>query len=273
MRFLIRDDDICFFTSPEELERIWGWYLNKDFGKLNLAVIPFAEATEFSKSAAGIYPIGRNEQLTGYIKQKIKDKKIEILLHGYSHAADSAAEKFEFTSLDKEKLYKKLGEAREYLEDLFKAKISTFVPPHNALSKPGLEAVAKSGLNILAATPLSPLKMEWGCQRLVFFLKRLFFSLKYKKVLKGKFVYPFLTRFSSHQQLDCLSLIPGVFNGEDLIAFYNIVKKNKGTFCLATHYWEIEHSEQEIIQGLVEYIRRDPDAKFVFASDILGVKK
>jgi hypothetical protein len=266
MDFLIRDDDICFFTSPEELKNSWEWYLTDHFSKLNLAVIPYVNPSEFGRPGDSICPIGENAKLTGYLKQGIKKKKIEILLHGYSHA--SCDGRFEFESRDRKELSEKIRAGKDYLEDLFHIKICAFVPPHNALSKEGLEAVRENGLNILSSVPSSPFRIGLDSQRLSFFVKRKFFSFRYRKCLKGKFVYPFLIRFTTLTNLDCLSLIPTKFRVDDLLNFYRIVKKRRGIYCLATHYWEIEDNNKKTIHEFIKNISKDPEVRFVLASDI-----
>ncbi len=261
MKFLIRDDDICFFTKPEELENSWGWLWQLGQGGVNFAVIPFIGLWE-----KRLYPVGENKDLVEYLKGKIKEKKAEILLHGYSHLL--MGRRFEFESQDEKELSHRVREGREYLERIFQTEVKVFVPPNNALSRAGLKAVSENKMAILSAISLSPLKREPNIKNLSFFLKRKLFSYKYRDILQGKFLYPYLANFSSHRQLDCFSLLPERANLENLIKFSEIVKKYKGILCLATHYWEIDNSLKKVIRALVEHLLKDPEVEFSLASEV-----
>lgn len=269
MNCLLRDDDVSFLTLAKELELVWGSFFRQNNSRLNLAAIPFVDTVEFGSSSRELRGLGENNDLCAYLKNKINEGKIELLLHGYSHTSTQG--KFEFESSSKEELSRKVRKGKDYLEDLFKVKISVFVPPHNALSREGLKAVSENGLNILAATPCSPKRIGLDSQSTIFFIRRLAFSLKHNRYSHGRPCYPFVKRFSTHRQLDCFSFIPGITSKEDIINCYRVTRRYNGTFCLALHYSELaEESIREQLRAIIENIILDSESRFVFASEVMG---
>lgn len=265
MKFLIRDDDICFFTQPEELENAWGWLWEID-GKINFAVIPFVGIFD-KRFGKGLYPIGENRRLLDYLKKKVKDGRAEILLHGYSHL--SIGRKFEFESSDEEDLSQKIKEGKEYLETLFESKVRVFVPPNNGLGRAGLTAVSRNGMSVLSSISFSPFKRRANIMNLFFLLKRKIFSYRYRMILDGKFVYPFIVHFPSHTQLDCIPLLPST-SLKKLITISQMIKNYSGIFCLSTHYWEIVNTTREVIQKLVQFLLTNRENEISTASEAFG---
>src|SRR3989344_5257986 len=99
MKFAIRDDDTNFFTKPKELEHIFNRIWNRC--PISLAVVPFHSCTKTNQipkkywSGNKLFPIDKNNQLIKFLKQKIKEEKIDILLHGYNHKIETNGFEFE----------------------------------------------------------------------------------------------------------------------------------------------------------------------------------
>ena len=89
LRFCIRDDDTCFFTRPEELERAYG--LITQSGPVSLAVVPFCRAgtskavPEQLRRTWSVHPLHENVELVEYLREKVRAGRFEIMLHGYHH--------------------------------------------------------------------------------------------------------------------------------------------------------------------------------------------
>src|ERR1700693_2939078 len=89
MKIALRDDDTCYFTAPDLLERVYGdvW----DRIPVCLATVPFAIGYE----RAGIPPehwhsgeafaLERNAGLVSSLKQLVASGRATIALHGYTH--------------------------------------------------------------------------------------------------------------------------------------------------------------------------------------------
>ncbi|MBI4981954.1 MAG: DUF2194 domain-containing protein [Candidatus Omnitrophica bacterium] len=270
MDILLRDDDINYFTTPEELQDAWGWYFNQKGAKLNFAIIPFVSPVEFCKTGTNEETIGKNSRLVDYLKERIKENKVEIILHGYSHA--SSGKRFEFESNNSQELSEKIKKGKAYLEELFGIKINSFVPPHNAISAAGLKEVSRNNLNLLAAVPLNPLKVGFSFKKQSAYLKRLIFSITHKKILKGKFIYPNLQILHNIQQLDCFNFLPELFTPQELFNFIKCVKEAKGIFCLSVHYWQLNESARSKLEETFKLIQSLKDTRFCFASEIFKVR-
>src|SRR4051812_1940274 len=151
MKFAIRDDDTCYFTDPAELERVYHdvW----DRVPVCLATVPFAVGYE----RVGIprehwhsgraFPLEENRELVAALKELVAARRASIALHGFTH--EDFPDGYEFEAApDPER---RLRDGLRHLNDTLGTDISVFVPPHNALSKRGLAAVGRAGLNILGS--------------------------------------------------------------------------------------------------------------------------
>lgn len=268
MKFLIRDDDISFLTQVDKLRFVWGWLLDQENTKINLAVIPFVECGEFSKVETGVRSLDENRELVDFLRRGAGQGKIEVMLHGFDHA--SSQQGFEFQSGAERELTEKISKGRKYLEELLGVKVAVFVPPHNSISSQGIAAVRNNGMHLLGAFPAltlcSGLSLGWQA----FFLKRYIYSLRRKKALRGRFFYPFKNLIKTLAHLDCYPFIPGQMNAEGVKCLYDAVKQDDGILCLSVHHWEMDgHNISELIQA-VEYIMRDKSAEFSFACEALG---
>src|SRR5262245_39915916 len=151
MKVAIRDDDTCYFTSPDALEHVYRdvW----DRVPVCLATVPRAIGYE----RAGIprehwhsgeaFGIEQNPDLVSALKDLVASRRATIALHGYTHQDFPSGYEFQ-AAPDPER---RVSAGLQHLRDAIGAPISIFVPPHNALSKRGLAAVAAAGLNILGS--------------------------------------------------------------------------------------------------------------------------
>ena len=248
MRFALVDHDTNYFTKPEQLENVYGEIWDKI--PISLSVVPFHACT---KSGAiprqywqgdRTFPIGENKKLVEFLKRKIRENKVSILIHGYSHKDYENGHEFEVG----ENLYEKLKEGKKYLEETFGVEIKTFAPPHNSLSKEGMKAVIANKLNILGSFSFRLSQRPFRLKNISYFLKRRSFQRKNRT-----FFYPFLMQFSDHSELDRCSLISST-RLEDLIEKFDLTKRYNGDFCLATHYWEIDERLSRLLLKFVSYV-------------------
>jgi hypothetical protein len=87
---LIRDDDTNFFTKGNILESIYSNAWNNQF-KVSLSVIPYQKTIndvcvppDF-RNFSEHHSIENNEELCAFLKEKIRQNKIEIIQHGVTH--------------------------------------------------------------------------------------------------------------------------------------------------------------------------------------------
>ena len=86
---MIRDDDTCWFTRPEEIracyEKIW------DDMPVSLSVTPYripGNDKNLPKHLFGsmeILPLHENTELLQFLRQEIEAGRIDISMHGYHH--------------------------------------------------------------------------------------------------------------------------------------------------------------------------------------------
>lgn len=272
-KFIIRDDDVNYFTHPQDLEKIYCDVWDKC--PISTAVIPFIDATaapmvpkQYCYSAKE-YPIGENKELIYFLQKKIKEHKIIIMLHGYNHRDNNTYE-FADETKNEDYYYDKIKKGKDYLEDLLGVEIKVFVPPHNTISKNAIKAVIKAKLNLAVMPSFYFNKRPWNLNTLKVFIRRKLFKLI------NKTEPPYVLDFSTHKEINCYPLTPLV-SFEFLKEKFDIASKYNGIFCLATHYWEFNAemvynskiSVNDVFRNFWEYVNSFKDIKFISFNQII----
>lgn len=256
MRAAIRDDDTCFFTTPSALERVYGRYWDRI--PISLAVVP-AHASTRSKGIPQEhwegdreFPLADNPELVQFLKDGAAAGRFNITLHGYSHKNYPTGYEFEVgPDLDG-----RLKRGRAYLEQLLDVRISTFVPPHNALSKAGLQAIDRAGLNVLGSFySFRPDKKPWDWHALANYARITAHRRRTGRSRRQRLIYPWPLRYNRHAEFGCQPLVPRTTLDELLSAFEE-ARRFGGDFCLATHYWEIDDRLAGLLDALIEHADR-----------------
>jgi len=268
MKVAIRDDDTCCFTSPDELTRVYGdvW----DRAPVCLATVPFA----IGYPRAGIprehwhsgeaFALERNPVLVAALKEHSAAGRITIALHGYSH--QDFPQGYEFQAApDPER---RVHEGLDYLNRTLRTSVAIFVPPHNALSRHGLEAVAAAGLNILGSfLSFRPSLRPWDWQTPANWWRVQRFRRATRRTRADRLVYPRVLRYARHAEFGCHTLIPGT-TLDELTAGFDEARRAGGDFCLATHYWEVDDAMKTVLLRLLDYAARHADVRFVAAEEL-----
>ncbi|MFN8526418.1 MAG: DUF2334 domain-containing protein [Chloroflexota bacterium] len=269
MRFAIRDDDTSFFTQPEQLQRVYGEYWDRI--PISLAVVP-SHASTRSKGIPpehweGIrhFPLGDNPALISFLSEQVQRGRVSILLHGYSHQNYPTGYEFQAAPA----LDSRLARGRAYLETLLNVSISTFVPPHNALSRRGLQAVDAARLNVLGSFySFRPDKRPWDVPTLRNYLRVTAHRRRTGRGRHDRLIYPWPLRYKRHAEFGCQPLVPRT-TLEELLAQFEEARRFGGDFCLATHYWEIDDRLAGILQMLLAHAER-ADVQFVHADELFS---
>jgi hypothetical protein len=268
MKVAIRDDDTCYFTAPEALERVYSdvW----DRVPVCLATVPFAIGYE----RRGIPPehwhsgeafaLERNPELMAHLKQRLREHRVTVALHGYTH--QDFPDGFEFQMApDPER---RVSEGLTYLRRTLDTAIGIFVPPHNALSKRGLAAVGRHGLNLLGSfLSFRPSMRRWDARTLANWWSVYRFRMTTGRTRQDRFVYPFVLRYATHAEFGCHSLVPGT-TLDDLVSGFDEARKAGGDFCLATHYWEVDQTLKDVMRRFLDYAAQCADVRFVPADEL-----
>ena len=233
LHFCIRDDDTCFFTTPDDLERAYGAITER--GPVSLAVVPYCRAgsnkavPEALRNAGSVHPLHENPALVRYLRHRVSAGRFEIMLHGYYH--DDVHGQPEF-SVDDRDLERRVVEGRRYLEELLDTTVRVFVPPHNAIGRRGLRAVARAGLHLGGAAGVRggwPLTSPgtWA----------VWWRLRRWRVDGGHGV-PWVIDCGDHCEIAGNPVTPLSRLERNRTALKQAAEVG-GVFCAATHYWEL----------------------------------
>jgi len=270
MKVAIRDDDTSYFTTPDALERVYGdvW----DRVPVCLAVVPFAIGYEQPGiprahwHSGESFALERNPALVAFLRGLIESRRVTIALHGYTH--QDYADGYEFQAGPD--LPDRVQQGRAYLETLLGCRISLFVPPHNALSKRGMAAVAAAGLDILGSfLSFRPSMRPWDWRTVTNWWAVQRYRRATGRSRRDPFVYPHALRYARHAEFGCHSLIPGT-TLELLQRHLDEAHKCGGNFCLAAHYGEVDATLKHVMCSFLESAARQPGLRFVPAEDLFA---
>src|SRR5262245_27572991 len=270
MKVAIRDDDTSFFTAPDALTRVYGdvW----DRVPICLAVVPFAIGYE----QPGIprehwhtgqsMPLHGNPALVSFLRELVAARRATIALHGYTH--QDLPDGYEFQAAPD--LDGRIERGRAYLESLLGCRVTVFVPPHNALSKRGLDAVAGAGLNVLGSIlSFRPSMRAWEWRTPVNWLAIQRFRRATRRTRRDRLVYPRPLTYATHAEFGCHSLVPGT-SFEALQRAFDEALRFGGDFCLATQYWEVDAALKRVLDAFLDFAARQPRVRFVPVEELFA---
>jgi predicted deacetylase len=279
MKFAIRDDDTSFWTKPEELEAVYNEIWKKGL-IVSLSLIPFAVRSYNCGDQDKFYQdekqklIGENRELIEFLQEKIRENKISIMLHGFSHQYKVAKNKRdkpvlatkeslnvlrkykkgpelcwygEYNWKGYKQLKKETQKGKEYLEELLHTEIIVFVPPSNDISKEGVKAVSECGLNISGIMRLNKFNRPVN----LYSIKNWFVKLWWR-VISNR-VFPYVMKYGIHKELHAYGLVPGV-SFEELRNGFEACRKLNAPFHIATHHWEVRENN-ELRQTLYDIVQ------------------
>jgi hypothetical protein len=268
--FAIRDDDTNFFTQPAELAAIYSgvW----DECPISLAITPFQAGYPKwlpgpAPNLAEEFPLEGNQELVEFLRDGCARGRFSIMLHGYNHNIPSGQPEFQAG----ERLAEKARKGKEYLEGVLGTKITCFVPPHNALSREGIEAVVNAGMNIVGIQSFRPNRRVLKIRHFLPFLIRNW----HLRVLRAEYPRPLWVL--DHWEIP-YCVLGKVSSPKFLREGLERAIRLKGSFCLSTHYWEfgyqMVHSPTqtvgEIFLELLKLARRAQNVTFTTVNHLPG---
>jgi len=180
--FVIRDDDIGYFTTPSMLKKVYKTTWNKGF-RVSFAVVPNHKAIDDlsvppkERGKETYHPIYENAEIVNYLAGKIQEGREAVMLHGFSHEYfDGVAE---FNINDETKLDEMTKKGLQILEETFHEDVRIFVPSFELISRAAIKVLERNNLTLLRrrtvldtflAMPLPSLLkswiVDWGIERL-----------------------------------------------------------------------------------------------------------
>jgi len=268
VKFLIRDDDTCAFTAPEELidcyGEIWGTI------PVGLAVTPFRIPGDHPavphrvRGMTDPLPLEQNGEITAFLREQSAAGRVEVLLHGYHHTKPRGLPEY----VGATDLVRKTREGKAYLEQLLDCRIDTFVPPNNGIGREGLQGVVAAGLNLVnvpsllrhGIRPFHPVNLV-NYARIRYYRTR--FGMRYPHVL----VFP------DHREVDYFAITPSQEMAR-LTDDFHRCRDRDGIFVAAVHYHAFERrlasgeTIRRALETLIEMALATPGIEFPYFRQI-----
>lgn len=246
MQLIIRDDDLSFFSNPKKLKSYYQDIWDKI--PIHFATIPRVgnvkgiTPSEFLEEDK-IYPIDQNQPLITMLKQKIKEGKVKIWQHGFTHK--NYGQKFELERTSDHQLWGDLKIGKDLLEKTFAVNIDTLVAPHDRFSKEAIKAAEYLGYKYLCRglAPL-PREIRWRDKRhRQNYFKLLRFYLRNGKGLR----FPQILDFGGHQEIYSYRI--GMINQQD---FHKILNLHQGgVLCITVHHRMLNAEQIKVLKLII----------------------
>jgi len=274
---IIRDDDIHRFTPLKMLKDIYGKTFFDAGFKVSLSVIPNMDTSvqlngtnnpfvrrgyvyePFIPKAAvgtGFHSFEKNRHVAKWLSAP----GIETCLHGYSHSWE------DFGSSNGPRIQQMLTEGREILETAICKKVSTFVPPHERLSKAAWHIINGNGMQIFRNV-IRPLKdvfytvplMEYGLNHA---RKEFFYG------------YNGLVKYRSGKELGCMEpyLFSAFWDMEECFNYACEKFDRSEIFMMTNHHWEFDINP-EMLVWWKKFLRYMSEHEFVSMTAAEAIKK
>jgi hypothetical protein len=254
MKFVIRDDDLNYWSTPEDIKLWYGDIFDKKI-PVGFATIPFVTPhsdvyTANAKKEDKEFPISENGELVNYI---LTNPLIDVLQHGCTHETNDGV--FEYAA--SKGLFEKTKRGHAELEKTFGKKINVFVPPHDWISSHGIESIEAENMDCIVgrSTGIRNFIPRWQ-------YVRNFFRMGLHIFARTKPAFPFVLDFGKHKEMCSYRL-----EAPDVFAGLLDVHTKDGIFVVVTH---IHFYTEEKKARLMELIKKAEEygAEFVLPSQI-----
>ncbi|HDY90378.1 MAG TPA: DUF2334 domain-containing protein [bacterium] len=268
MYFVIRDDDTCAYTAPEELEAcykdIWGYMT------VSLSTTPFRipgndiHVPDVLKGNMQVQPLENNPELVSLLKSGIREKKIDISLHGYHHCRHEGEPEF----VGANDLSRKALHGKTHLEALLGVQIKTFVPPNNSIERRGLEAVVGAGMNVTGIRSLFSTRYRNISLRAMRSAPKYYWHTRVKK-----HQYPYLLNLGDHKEVSYHTFGPNS-SFHDLKREFEYCYDHDGVYILSTHYHAFDRIARDgrtvraLINDIIDLAQSKSNIKYVGINEI-----
>lgn len=247
MKFIVRDDDLNYFSHPEDIER---WY-RPIFDRgvpVAFSVIPFVMPGSpylyhGKQPEMKPYPVSGNHVLCEYIKN---NPLIEVTQHGYSH--EPGGEGFEYRRGTD--MTTRTREGRDELERAIGTAVTVFVPPHDAIDTRGIIAVEAAGMDIVRGTGSKNVILR--PKYLSAWIRMAFHRLRFPNKATMP-AYPYVVNFGKHREAYAIRLNND--NLDFLLAALEYTARKKGNFIVTNHIFTNNEDRMKNLSTLIDRAR------------------
>lgn len=261
MNFVIRDDDLNYFSQPSDIER---WYSDIFSQRIPVGF----SAVPFVKPLSDVYPhdippedkeypISNNKKLVDYIKS---NPLMEIMQHGCTHQTKNGV----FEYLKKESLTEDTQRGKEELEKAFAREIRVFVPPHDQISNQGIEAVEKCRMNIIRGKGMKNILLrKEGIMAILKMLNHKLENFKRNPLP----AYPYIIDLATHQEAFSFRLKTD--NLSELKEGLYYMKEKNGNFIITNHLHHFDNFRKKNLLELIK-LGEKIKARFIFPKELFN---
>ncbi len=247
VKLVIRDDDANFFTKVEDLEKVYSSI--PDF-PISYAVVPtvvdvLGGCPDTEGNIKPMY-IGENAELVNYFKNRVKNGKCDILLHGIHHEYKTInglkTPEMLWRETD-DNLSELIGFWKTNFSELFDYNVKCFVAPSNKIGKNGIKAVYENGMNYSGIIPIS-FQRDVNTYSILNYIRRFVV-----RAVKG-FPYPGVLDYGSHLELNACNTI----DYDYLVKLFKYCEGLNSPMAINVHYWHIRDFP-EYYKGFFDFVK------------------
>jgi len=245
-RVILRDDDLSFRSSVEDLEPFFKAATYYD--EVVLSFVPFPEHhSKLGPNKFSTYnTLLDNTELCEAVKKLISLNNVRIGMHGVRHSG--------YGEFSQSVPVTEISRGKKYLEEAFGVPVDTFTPPNNILSKENYFRLHQAGFKrIISAFSNWPHERPLTKDYILHFLKSAALALIKKRqnrvlggvVFNGIYEIP---SFVAYRESDLSLLIDSIIqsggcSGCDVV--------------IATHYWELWQTCPEALLKIPSRLREE----------------
>ena len=247
MKFIIRDDDLNFYTEISAIKKTYSFCIKNSI-PVSFAAIPFVNSDSDVAHSVDkmniIRCISRNNELCQYINE---NDFFYINLHGSLHNKPNGI--FECDdAISNSLIYSRLRRADAILKSTFKNYKPVFIPPHDALGDRSRFAISKLSLHTIKGSGSKYLNLK-SFKDVYAFICSCCFGLNRFVTGNRNDVYPRVLSWDHGQEAYAYRLTD--FNRNFLIKKLHISAKKNRDFIVTMH---IHHNTDARISSLIEFI-------------------
>ena len=243
--FILRDDDLNYFSTPSDIQRWYGDVFAQGV-PVGFATIPFVRPnsdvyTGATQKEDREYPISENKELVEYVRA---NSLIEILQHGCTHVTENGI--FEYakeTGLEADTV-----RGKTEISAAFGIEPQVFVAPHDRISNHGLLALEHAQLNLIrgkGTRNFLPRMQYVGA-----FVRMALHRVRFGRLSRDEMpAYPRTLSLGGHKESFAIRIESGE---ESLLRALHYADARAGNFIVTMHVHDMTEQKKEKLRALIQ---------------------